>query len=323
MEDTLHLLTQEKEELDKVIDTLHQSLSSLEGELSAISSQWEGRWQGLSKDISNWQEAAVKDFEAKIENIKQELPDKSELEEWEKKINTLQQEGENLKNELANFQEEKNQVWQEGEQKLNELKSEILKREEELANYQKLTEQSIGEINKQVSELTAFVNSVEQRLQEVETQSATWSKESQEALENLKASLSRLSQKLEEISSFSHNILEKELETKIISLEGKIEEMRKELDQEKQIRESSYPVTSPTEESGETKGESVSPSSLGKGGEEILVGEVPSQSKEELSGEIKTLAEEKMNLEEELKKKQEEMLKIDQELEKLREEKGS
>ena len=84
-EDILRLLVQEKEKLKETIDTLHQSLSSVEDELNTISLQWDSKWQGISEDISNWQEATLEDIEAKIVSIKQELPDRSELEEWEKK----------------------------------------------------------------------------------------------------------------------------------------------------------------------------------------------------------------------------------------------
>ncbi len=78
-------LSSEKEKLKETIDTLHQSLSSVEDELNTISLQWDSKWQGISEDISNWQEATLEDIEAKIVSIKQELPDRSELEEWEKK----------------------------------------------------------------------------------------------------------------------------------------------------------------------------------------------------------------------------------------------
>jgi len=123
--------------------------------------------------------------------------------------------------------------------------------EKELADYQKLMEQSISEINKQVSELTTFLNSAEERLREIETYSVNWSKESQDAWESLKISLSQLSERLEEVSNFSQNVLKKELEAKIDSIEEKIEEMRKELNKEKQTLEISHSVTSTTEEDGE------------------------------------------------------------------------
>jgi len=301
---------------------LHQSLFSVEDELNNISLQWDSKWQGISEDISNWQEATLEDIEAKIVSIKQELPDRSELEEWEKKINILQEEGERLKRELVRLEGEKDRALQEGEERLSKLEEEILLWEKELADYQKLMEQSISEINKQVSELTTFLNSAEERLREIETYSVNWSKESQDAWESLKISLSQLSERLEEVSNFSQNVLKKELEAKIDSIEEKIEEMRKELNKEKQTLEISHSVTSTTEEDGETSEESVVFSS-GMGGEEVLLVEEPLESKEKLSAEIKTLAEEKMELEEELSKKQEEMLKIDQELEELREEKGS
>ncbi|HPU08313.1 MAG TPA: hypothetical protein PLJ96_01175, partial [Candidatus Atribacteria bacterium] len=64
--DTLRLLIQEKEEVDRIVDSLRETISSMEEELKVISSQWESKWEEVGKSITDWQEAVIQDIETKI-----------------------------------------------------------------------------------------------------------------------------------------------------------------------------------------------------------------------------------------------------------------
>ena len=149
-----------KEEVDRIVDSLRETIPSMEEELKVISSQWESKWEEVGKSITDWQEAVIQDIETKIAILKQELPDKSQMEEWEKKIDILQEEGERLKDYLTKLKEEKSETLQEEQERLNKLEEEVLW-EKELAAYQKEMEQVVGTIKSQVEELATSLSSVE------------------------------------------------------------------------------------------------------------------------------------------------------------------